>query len=152
EAVDERDIGGLAGPERLAQAAQVALVQSVAIDYRCRKDANRDPLCATHDRPVELVAGLWVDLLRVVQERERPDAMVGEAFVVEQHARDDERPRQRPAARPAGAGDEPPAERPVEPEQLLACARLRSHGASGASPAAGDPPENAECAEKLRSC
>jgi hypothetical protein len=48
-------------------------------------------------------------LLGVVQERERPDAMVAQTLVVEQDSRDDERARERPAPRLVGACDEPRA-------------------------------------------
>jgi len=41
--------------------------------------------------------------------RQRPHAVVTQTSVVQQHARDDERPGQRAAAGLVGAGDEPRA-------------------------------------------
>src|SRR6266516_807338 len=46
-----------------------------------------------------------VDLLRVVQERERTNAMVAEAVVVEEHSCHHQRPCQGPAPGLVGAGD-----------------------------------------------
>ena len=85
-------------PKRCAQTLQVAAMQPVAVDHRGRVDVHRDALGAREDRVVQLVAHRLADLLRVVQQRERPDAVVAQAVVVEQHARDDERPGERPAA------------------------------------------------------
>jgi hypothetical protein len=48
-------------------------------------------------------------LLGVVQERERPDAMVAQAFVVEQDTRDDERSSEGATPRFVRACDEPRA-------------------------------------------
>ena len=73
---------------------------------------------------VQLVAHCLADLLRVVQERQRPDAVVAQAVVVEQHARDDERPGERPAARFVRSRDEPAAEVAVVAEQPLSGALL----------------------------
>ena len=53
------------------------------------------------DRAVEPLALLGSDLLRVVQARERPDAVAPERAVVQQDARDDERPASDP--RPASS-------------------------------------------------
>ena len=44
--------------------------------------------------------------------------MVAQQIEVEQHARDDERPGERPATGLVGAGDEAHAEPPVEREEL----------------------------------
>jgi hypothetical protein len=46
-------------------------------------------------------------LLGVVQPRERPDTVVAEAFVVEQDAGDDQRPREAAASRLVNPRDEP---------------------------------------------
>ena len=59
-------------------------------------------------------------------ERERADAVVAQTVVVEQHARDDERPRERPAPGLVRARDEAGAELAIVGEELLA-ARAR-HG------------------------
>ena len=91
-------------------------MQALPVDHAGREDVHRDALGAGENGAVELLAGLGPDLLRIVQERQRAHAVVAEAPVVEQHAGDDQRPCQRPAARLVGAGDEPAAERAVEPE------------------------------------
>ncbi len=54
--------------------------------------------------------------------RERPDAMVAQARVVEQDAGDDERAGERAASGLVGARDEPRAEPPVEAEEPLTAA------------------------------
>ena len=54
----------------------------------------------------EVLTGLVVELLRVVQERERTRAVVAHGVEVEQDARDDERPGERPAPRLVRSGDE----------------------------------------------
>jgi len=46
--------------------------------------------------------------------------VLAQRAVVEQHARDDERPGERPAARLVRAGDEPRPELAVEREELAA--------------------------------
>ena len=124
EAVDEARLRRLAGPERLPQAAQVRAMETVPVDHRRREDPNRDPRRAAENHPVELLAPRRVDLLRVVQERERPDLVVAKALEVEQHAGDDERPCERPAPRLVGPGDEADAEAPIEAR--AACVRCAS--------------------------
>ena len=62
-------------------------------------------------------------LLGVVEVGERPDLVVAQTVVVEQHAGDDERPGERPAARLVRTRDEARAEPAVEPEEPLAGAR-----------------------------
>ena len=52
----------------------------------------------SRDRAEELLALRRVDLLRVVQEAERPDSVVVQALVVQEHACGDERPGQAAAA------------------------------------------------------
>ena len=71
------------------------------------------------DRVVEPLALDRVDLLRVVEARQRPDAVTAKGVVVEQDARDDERPRERPATRLVGAGDVPRSEPPIVAKQSL---------------------------------
>ena len=126
EAVDERDVGGLARPQRLAQSAQVGLVQPVAVDHPGREHVHRDALRAREHRAIELVARRLVDLLRVVQQRERTHAVVAQRGVVEEHAGDDERACERSASRLVGARDEPHAEIAVVAKELLA-GPLRRH-------------------------
>jgi hypothetical protein len=69
-------------------------VQPAAIDLARRDEPDGDPVGAGDDRPEELLAPLGRELLRVVQKRQRADAMIAERPVVEQDARDDERPCQ----------------------------------------------------------
>jgi hypothetical protein len=69
--------------------------------------------------------------------RERPNPVVAVAGVVELHARDDERPGERPPTGLVRARDEAAAQRPVEPEELLPGALSRRHDASVAAVAAG---------------
>ena len=127
-------------------------MEPVAVDHRGREHPHRDPLGTGDDRAVELVPRVGVDLLRVVQEGERSHPVVAQARVVEQDARDDERPREWPAARLVRSGHEPAAGRPVEPEQLLARALLRRrHDASVARATAGDCAESVERARRLSS-
>src|SRR5437868_956290 len=83
EAVDEADVGRLTGPERLAQPAEVRLVQPVAVDHSGREDVHRYPLGAGEHGAIELLARIAVELLRVVQERERTRAIVTQALEVE---------------------------------------------------------------------
>ena len=149
EAVDQRDVGGLTGPERRPQPLQVAAVQPVAVDHRGRVDVDRDSLGARENRVVQLVAHCFADLLRVVQERERADAVVAQAVVVEQHARDDERPGERPAAGLVRTRDQPAAEVAVVAEQPLSGALLlRRHGPRIARAAAASRRRFALVAEK----
>ena len=63
---------------------------------------------------------LGVDLLRVVEERQGPDAMATQSGVVEQDAGDDQRPCERPATGLVGACHEPDAEAAIVAEQPLA--------------------------------
>ena len=95
-------------------------MQPAPVDLVRRDDANDDSFGTAHDAAVELLALLGRDLLRVVQVRQGPYAMLAEACVVEQHAGDDERPGKRPASRLIRPGDEPSSEPAVELEELLA--------------------------------
>ena len=95
-------------------------MQAVPVDLAGRNHAHDHLLGAAHDGAEQLFALPLRALLRVVQERERPDAVVAQALVIEEHARDDERSGEWPPARFVGACDQPRAELPVEPEELLA--------------------------------
>ena len=95
---------------------------------RCspRRSISRDGMTRTEirgaageDGVVEPLALLGLDLLRVVQERQRPDPVTAERGVVEQHARDDERPRERAAPGLVRPRDEPHVEPAVEAEESL---------------------------------
>ena len=95
EAVDEtrlrrrREVG-----EDGAQTPEVGLVEAVAVDVGAGDDADADPGGAADDRAKELLALGGRDLLRVVERRERANAVIPEALVVQQHAGHHERPCQ----------------------------------------------------------
>jgi len=78
--------------QRTAKPVQIRAMQPYAVDLTRRDDLDGDPSCAVEHRAEQLLPILGRDLLRVVQLRERPDAMVAERVVVEKDARDDERP------------------------------------------------------------
>jgi len=122
---------------------------NVAVDDGRREDPNGDTLGASEDGPVELIARGGIDLLGVVEERERPHAVVAETVVVEEDARDDEWAGQRPSPGLVGPGHQANAEPAVVPEQLLA-GLLRGHAPRIAPPAAGPVLRSPEFAKKLR--
>jgi hypothetical protein len=66
-------------------------MQTHAVDLPGRHDLNRNAGSAVQHRAEQLLAVLRRDLLRVVQLRERPNAMVAERVVVEEDAGNDER-------------------------------------------------------------
>jgi hypothetical protein len=107
-AVDDRDVLGRSRPEaeavhetrlggrrqrvqRPAQPVQVRAVQAHAVDLTCRDDLHRNTSRAVEHGAEQLLAVFRRDLLRVVQLRERPNAVVAQRLVVEQDAGDDER-------------------------------------------------------------
>jgi hypothetical protein len=95
-------------------------VKPVTVD-RCRGDhPHRDALGAPRNRPEEHLAALMRDLLRVVQEGERPDGMVAQPRVVEENAGDDQRTREASASGLVCSGDVSDSELPVEGEELAA--------------------------------
>ena len=103
-------------------------MQAVPVDRARRDDADGDPRRAARHGAEELLALRMVDLLRVVQERERANDVVAEALVVEHNARGDERPRE---ASPPGlvrARHEAHAESAVEGEELAARTAVGRHG------------------------
>ena len=81
--------------------------------------AHRDLRRHVEHGPEEHLAHLGLDLLRVVQQGERPRSMAVQRCVVEQDAGDDERARQRSPARLVGTGDEAHAEPAVVAEEPL---------------------------------
>src|SRR5204862_7789435 len=95
-------------------------VEAVAIDARRRERLHADALGAADDRVEELFTLRLGELLRVVEEGERPDFRAAERLVVEQHAGDEERSRERAAAGLVGADDVAGADPPVEAKKLLA--------------------------------
>ena len=121
-------------------------MEAAPIDLVRREHANDDSLGAADDRAVELVAPVGRHLLRVVQERERPDAVVAQARVVEQHSGDDERTGERAAAGLVRSRDEARPEPAVEPEQLLAGA---AHAPTIARPAVGTCDESVQFGHAL---
>jgi hypothetical protein len=64
-------------------------VQTDAVDLARRKDLHRDPGRTREHRPEELLTVLRRDLFRVVQLRERADAVVAQRVVVEKDAGND---------------------------------------------------------------
>jgi hypothetical protein len=69
-------------------------VQPAAVDLAGRDEPDRDPVGAGDDRPEQFLSPFGRELLRVVQECQGADAMVAKRPVVEEDARDDERPCQ----------------------------------------------------------
>jgi hypothetical protein len=121
KAVDEARLGRRRQRvQHCPQPGEVGLVQPVAVDVARRDHAHGHLLRALEHASEQVLAQLLGALLRVVQVRERADPVVAQAPVVEQHAGDDERPRERAAARLVGARDEARAEPAVEAEELLA--------------------------------
>jgi hypothetical protein len=84
-------------------------MEAVRVDLACRDRPYRDFRGAGEDGVEQLVAARRSQLLRVVEQRERPDAMVAQALVVQQHARDDERPGKGAPSRLVRACNEPRA-------------------------------------------
>src|SRR5581483_2157024 len=149
EAVDETRVGGAARVQRGAQTREVRPVQPVAVDDVRREDVDGDARGAADHRAVQLVARLRIDLLRVVEERERPDAVVTQPAVVQQHAGNNERACERPAAGLVRAGDQAHAEPPVERQQLRSRS-LRGHAASIAPAPARSRGSAAKSTKSLR--
>jgi hypothetical protein len=67
-------------------------VQPHAVDLTRRHDLHGNACRTRQHSPEQLLPILGRDLLRVVQLRERANAMVSQRVVVEQDACDDERP------------------------------------------------------------
>ena len=94
-------------------------MQPFTVDVRRGDDSNGDARRRSQHGVVKPLAVDRVDLLGVVEARERADAVAAQRLVVEQDTRDDERSRKRPATRLVGAGDEPRSEPPIVAEQAL---------------------------------
>jgi len=93
EAVDEARLGRrFQGTQRPPQPGEIRAVQPLAVDLRVRDHLDRDLRRRREDGPEERLPVLGADLLRVVQLRQRADAMVAQRLVVEEDAGDDERP------------------------------------------------------------
>jgi len=78
--------------QRASKPPEVRAVQPLAVDLRVRDHLDRDLRRRGEDGPEERLPVFGADLLRVVQLRQRADAMVAKRFVVEKDAGDDERP------------------------------------------------------------
>ena len=95
-------------------------MQAVAVDLSGRDHANGDTLGATDNGAEEILAPFRRALLRVVEEAERPDTVVAQRAVVEEHARHDERACKGAASRLVRTGNEARAEASIEAQELLA--------------------------------
>ena len=95
-------------------------MQSDAVDLAVRDDADDDLLGAADHCVEERFPPLRRALLRIVEVSERTYLVVSETAVVEEHAGDDERPREAAATRLVGPGHEARAELAVEPQELRA--------------------------------
>ena len=95
-----------------------------------RAEYIRTAIFAAHadDRAKQLLPLRLGQLLRVVQQRERANAVVAQGLVVEQDAGDDERPRKRTAAGLVDSRHEACAEPSVEAKKALAAARGTRRG------------------------
>ena len=103
-------------PQSLTQAAQVRAVETVAVDHSRRNYANGDARRAAGHRTEKLLTMSRRELLRIVEEPERPHAVLAQALVVEEHGRGDERSSQTATAGLVCTCDEAHAETAVESE------------------------------------
>ena len=99
---------------------QVRAVEPVAVDVGGRDHAHRHLRRGEEHRLEELLAGLGLDLLRVVEEREGARPVAVQELVVEEDAGDDERAGERAPAGLVRAGDEADAEPAVVAKEPLA--------------------------------
>ena len=123
--------GGYRSREHGTQPGEIRAMEAVPIDRTDGHDPDADRGRARSDGLVQHLALLDRDLLRVVQRGERPDARAAQRVVVEEHAGDDERPRERAASRLVRARDEAHAELAIESEEALAAGS--SHAAESTS-------------------
>ena len=89
------------------------------VDLRVRDHTDGDALRTREHCAIELLPLVRVQLLRVVQVGERPNAMVSQRAVVEQDTRHDERSRERSATGLVRARHPAGAEAAVEPKKPL---------------------------------
>ena len=80
--------------EYAPQAGQIAGVQSDPVDLDVGDDPDRDAFGAPENGAKKLFSLLGSELLGIVQEGERPYAVVSQLRVVEQDTRDNERARE----------------------------------------------------------
>jgi hypothetical protein len=97
-------------------------VEPCPVDLAGGDDPDADPCRAADHGAEELLSRGRGDLLRVVQERERPYPRPAEVLVVEEHACDDERTGERAATGLVRTGNEPHPEAAIEREKSLAAA------------------------------
>jgi hypothetical protein len=109
-----------------AERGEIGAMQPEVVDLTNGDDPHADLRGGAHDCTEERLALFVRNLLRVVEARERSYARSVQELVVEEHPRDNERPRERAAARFVGPCDETHAKTPVERQQLLAGA-ARTH-------------------------
>ena len=105
--------------QRTSQPVQVRPVQPGAVDLTRGDDLDGDTRGTVEHCAKELLPLLGRNLLRVVQLRERPNAMVAQRVVVEKNAGNNERAGERAAACLVSPGDEASAEPSVELQQPL---------------------------------
>src|SRR5262249_33562060 len=98
EAVDETGVRGGERLEHRPEPCEVRVVEAVSVDVRRRDDAYGYAFRARDDSVEQLLAAIVRALLRVVEEGERPDAVLAERAVVEQNAGNDERACERSAS------------------------------------------------------
>ena len=102
--------------ERLAQTAKVRAMEAVAVDHARRNHPYGDSRRAPRNGTKESLSLLRRDLFRVVQEPERTDAVVAQAFIVEEDGRSDEGAGETSSTCLVGAGQKADPEAPVEGE------------------------------------
>jgi hypothetical protein len=125
EAVDEAQAVRASDPcQGVAQRGEVRVVQAARVDAAHAAGHDVDAHRRAQDDRVELVAGLGVVLLGVVQGRERADLADAERLDVEEHGSGDERAGETSAPGLVGARDPPHAEATVELEEAPACVAL----------------------------
>jgi hypothetical protein len=95
-------------------------VQPVAVDRLGGDDTDRDSRRAARDGAEEYLASVLGHLFRVVQKGEWANAVVAQALVVEENARDDQRSGEAPATSLIRPGNEPRTESSVESEKSSA--------------------------------
>jgi hypothetical protein len=89
-------------------------MEAVRVDLTRRDRTNGNLLGTPDDCPKQHLPRRGGQLLRIVEQRERANAMVAEAGVVEQDARDDERSSERASARLVRPCDKPRPEATVK--------------------------------------
>ncbi len=108
-------------------------MEPVPVDHGRWDDAYGDPGGAADDRGEKRLALGARELLRVVQAREGANAVVAQALVVEENARDDERTREAAMTGLVRTREKPNPEAPVEAEELPARASHRRRIAPSAA-------------------